>query len=94
MRAISVGVKPIVLVTMVMVLAFAIACGGSSETSTTATTTTTTTETQTPTATRGPGGGAYRCWHICSPGTTGRGSDAAGPTFHYAVNGRSAGKDR
>ena len=42
MRAISVGVKPIVLVTMVMVLAFAVACGGSSgDTSTTATTTTT-----------------------------------------------------
>ncbi len=44
MRAIPVGVKPIVLVTMVMVLAFAVACGGSSsDTSTTATTTTTTT---------------------------------------------------
>ena len=46
MRAIPIGVKPIVLVTMVMVLAFAVACGGSSETATTATTTTTT-ETQT-----------------------------------------------
>ena len=48
MRAIPIGVKPIVLVTMVMVLAFAVACGGSSgDTSTTASTTTTTsTQTQ------------------------------------------------
>ncbi len=47
MKAISVGVKPVVLVTMVMVLAFAVACGESSETATTATTiTTTTTQTQ------------------------------------------------
>ena len=47
MRAIPIGVKPIVLVTMVMVLAFAVACGGSSSDTSTTATTTTTTSTQT-----------------------------------------------
>ena len=47
MRAIPIGVKPIVLVTMVMVLAFAVACGGSSSDTSTTATTTTTTATQT-----------------------------------------------
>ena len=53
MRAISVGVRPIVLLAMAMALAFAFACGGDSDTSTgtTATTTTTTmTEAQQPVA--------------------------------------------
>ena len=47
MRAIPIGIKPIVLVTMVMVLAFAVACGGSSSDTSTTATTTTTTATQT-----------------------------------------------
>lgn len=44
MRAVSVGLRPMVLIALAMALAFAMACGGDDDTTTTATTTTTTTQ--------------------------------------------------
>ena len=77
MRAIPIGVKPIVLVTMVMVLAFAVACGGSSsDTSTTATTTTTTCDAD-PTAARCTSGSTDGRRHLRRAGAAICGSDAA-----------------